>query len=178
MPGPNQTYNAIVSDQQVADKLLPFIGQGSGSSADALYGNLLTLPLGNGLIYVEPIYTQRKSAGTGASAGTYPVLRFVVVRFGTHIGIGDTLQEALDSVFAGDAGASTGEDTAGQPSEQQGGGTGQMSNEEAAKQLLQEASDAFGRADQALKNGDLGEYQAQMQTAQDKTREAYEKLNG
>lgn len=178
VPGPNQTYNAIVSDQQVADKLLPFIGQGSGSSADALYGNLLTLPLGNGLIYVEPIYTQRKSADTGASAGTYPVLRFVVVRFGTHIGIGDTLQEALDSVFAGDAGASTGEDTSGQPSEQQGGGTDQMSNEEAAKQLLQEASDAFGRADQALKNGDLGGYQAQMQTAQDKTREAYEKLNG
>ncbi|WP_316667556.1 UPF0182 family protein [uncultured Propionibacterium sp.] len=177
VPGPNQTYNAIVSDQQVADKLLPFIGQGTGSSADALYGNLLTLPLGNGLIYVEPIYTQRKSAGSGASAGTYPVLRFVVVRFGTHIGIGDTLQEALDSVFAGDAGASTGEDTGQQSSGQEQAGS-EVSDEDAAKQLLQEADDAFTRADEALKNGDLGEYQTQVETAQAKAQEAYQRLNG
>ncbi len=177
VPGPNQTYNAIVSDQQVADKLLPFIGQGSDSSADALYGNLLTLPLGNGLIYVEPIYTQRKSAASGSSAGTYPVLRFVVVRFGTHIGIGDTLQEALDSVFAGDAGASTGEDV-DQQSSGDSGSTEQLTNEEAAKQLLQEANDAFTKADEALKNGDLGEYQTQIETAQSKAQEAYRRLNG
>ena len=31
------------------------------TNAKALYGNLLTLPVGDGLLYVQPLYTQRKS---------------------------------------------------------------------------------------------------------------------
>ncbi|MCL2316046.1 MAG: UPF0182 family protein [Actinomycetia bacterium] len=104
IPGPGQTYNAISTDQTVAAKLFPFTSNGA---AKPVYGNLLTLPLGGGLIYVQPIYTQRVvSSGT---AGSYPVLRFVAVRFGDQIAIGDTLQQALDTVFQGDAGATTGE---------------------------------------------------------------------
>lgn len=164
VPGPNQTYNAISSDQSVADHLLPFVGQGGSGSADALYGNLLTLPLGDGLIYIEPIYTQRKDS----SAGSYPVLRFVVARYGTHIGIGTTLQEALDSVFGGNAGASTGETATG------GGDTAAnpATGEEAVKTALQAANAAFAAADAALKAGDLATYQSQMQVAQDKVNEA------
>ncbi|MDK9593209.1 UPF0182 family protein [Propionibacterium freudenreichii] len=172
VPGPNQTYNAISSDQSVADHLLPFVGQGGSGSADALYGNLLTLPLGDGLIYIEPIYTQRKDS----SAGSYPVLRFVVARYGTHIGIGTTLQEALDTVFGGNAGASTGENA--QPG--QAGATQQVpaTGEEAVKANLQAANDAFSSADKALKAGDLATYQSQMQVAQAKVSEAMAAAGG
>ena len=68
--------------------------------------------MGSGLLYVMPIYTTREaSSGTG----TYPALRFVAARFGEHVGIGNTLQEALDQVFSGDAGAETGEDPTTRP---------------------------------------------------------------
>ena len=69
----------------------PFLNQGASSAA---FGNLLTLPVGGGLLYVTPVYTQRQG-----STGSYPALRFVVVRFGQEVGIGDTLQQALDEVF-------------------------------------------------------------------------------
>ncbi|NLE97152.1 MAG: UPF0182 family protein, partial [Propionibacterium sp.] len=89
IPGPGQAYNAIRTNETVADRLLPFNRE--GSDTQAIFGNLLTLPLGGGLIYVQPIYTM-----TSSTTGGYPALRFVVVRFGERVGIGDTLQAALD----------------------------------------------------------------------------------
>lgn len=155
VPGPNQTFNAIQTDSLVQQSLLPFTSQGA---AKPVYGNLLTLPLGGGLIYVEPIYTQ------GETQGSYPVLRFIVVRFGDKIGIGATLQEALDMVFGGDAGATTGEGTTTTtPTTDQPTSTGA----EAAQQLLDQASQAYAAADSALRNGDLAGYQAQIEAARD-----------
>lgn len=162
VPGPNQTYNAIQTDQRVQQSLLPFTTQGA---AEAVYGNLLTLPLGGGLIYVEPIYTR------GKTQGAYPVLRFIAVRFGDHIGIGETLQESLDMVFEGDAGVDTGEKvTPGQggdkPTEQPKVG------KEAAQAKLQEAAAAYQAADKALKEGNLAEYQKQVDVARARVEEA------
>ena len=50
------------------------------------YGNLLTLPVGGGLLYVQPLYTLREGG-----SGNYPVLRFVLSSFGRDVGIGSTL---------------------------------------------------------------------------------------
>ncbi len=163
VPGPNQTFNAIQTDQLVQQALLPFTSQGA---AEPVYGNLLTLPLGGGLIYVNPIYTQ------GKTQGSYPVLRFIVVRFGDHIGLGSTLQEALDQVFEGDAGASTGEgDTAGSSGVTPGESAAGVATVE---QLLNEASSAYSAADAALAKGDLGEYQRQIEIARQKIKDAQE----
>ncbi|MDN5724529.1 MAG: UPF0182 family protein [Propionibacteriales bacterium] len=155
--GPGQTFNALVNDRAVAERLRPYLNQGA---AQARYGNLLTLPVGGGLLYVQPIYTMRE--GTD---GAFPGLQFVVVRFGDHIGIGNTLQEALDQVFAGNAGADTGED--GEPSQP----TGKVDNP-AANRALQQAEKAFADADAALKSGDLATYQAKLKEAQKLVEEA------
>src|SRR5690606_8382342 len=57
------------------------------------------LPVGGGLLYVQPVYVQ-------SSGGTqFPLLRKVLVSFGEDIGFADTLTEALDQVFGGDSGA-------------------------------------------------------------------------
>lgn len=156
--GPGQSYSAIMSDSKVAQALRNYTSQGA---ADAKQGNLLTLPLGGGLLYVEPIYTVR----TG-NAGSYPVLTYVAVRFGPHVGIGATLQEALDQVFAGNAGANTGEgstpSTGGNTTPTTGGGTTPPAT---AKASLQAASKAFDEADAALKSGDLAGYQAKVNEA-------------
>ncbi|MFT3887005.1 MAG: UPF0182 family protein [Arachnia sp.] len=175
--GPGQTFNFISTNPTVAEKLLPFNRQ--GASASAIYGNLLTLPLGGGLMYVQPIYTQ-----TTATTGSYPALRFVVVRFGEHLGIGETLQEALDKVFEGDAGAETGEGTVTEGVPNQGGEPTDPTEPETpveakvrARTLLSDAEELFKGADEALKAGDLGSYQTKMKQAEQKILEAAKALD-
>ena len=150
--GPGQSFNQMTTNEEVSNRLRPYNNQ--GSSATASYGNLLTLPVGGGLLYVTPVYAQRPS-----NAGSYPVLRFVVVRFGQSVGIGDTLQQALDQVFKGNSGATTGETGTTPP-------TGQ-SNNPAALQALDDAATAFSDAQKALTAGDLGTYQSKINEAQD-----------
>ncbi|WP_432534924.1 UPF0182 family membrane protein [Kineococcus arenarius] len=99
--GPVQIQNDIQSNAAVAEQVrLLSLGQGS----EVIYGNLLTLPVGGGLLYVEPIYAR----STGENS--FPQLRKVVAVFGDQIAIADTLDEALDDVFNGDSGATAGDE--------------------------------------------------------------------
>lgn len=99
IPGPGQVQNNFDTDQDAADTLNILDSQGS----EAVRGNLLTLPVGGGFLYVQPVYAQ-------ASQGTqYPLLRYVLVAFGDEIGFATTLDEALDQVFGGDSGAEAGD---------------------------------------------------------------------
>ncbi|MCE1173050.1 MAG: UPF0182 family protein [Propionibacteriales bacterium] len=168
--GPGQTFNNMVSDTRFAELLRNYTSQGS---ADSRFGNLLTLPMGNGLLYVMPIYTLRQS-----TTGAYPSLRFVAVRFGSSVGIGETLQAALDSAFAGNAGASTGEGGGGttptQPTQPTQPPTGTDPSGAAAD--LATAQAAFNAADAALKNGNLAEYQKQVDAAKAAVLSAMKKL--
>lgn len=168
--GPSQTANAMTTDPQFAVLMRSYLNQGS---AKAKYGNLLTLPVGGGLLYVMPIYVMREAG----NSGSYPALQYVAVRFGDQVEIAATLQEALDQVFAGNAGASTGETGEGsndppkEPTEPT-----QPADPEAAVQSMQDAENAFKAAEKALADGDLGEYQKQNKVAQDALNDALEKM--
>ena len=150
--GPGQSFNAMTTNETVAERLRPFLNQGA---ATATFGNLLTLPLGDGLLYVTPVYTQRQG-----STGSYPALRFVIVRFGQSVGIGDTLKQALDQVFQGSSGGTTDEGGAANGDTPSG-----EADNPAAARALNEASAAFDAANKALKAGDLGTYQKKMEEA-------------
>lgn len=169
--GPGQTQNAITQNPAVASKLLPY--QENKGAASVTFGNLLTLPMGNGLLYVEPIYTER----TG-NAGSYPALTFVVVRFGEHVGIGVTLQEALDAVFGGDAGAETGELPVKEPTEPSEPAKPGEPSEPISADLavvrahLKKAQNAYMAAEAALREGDLATYQKKNQEADQAIRDA------
>lgn len=167
--GPGQTFNFIATNPLVADKLLPFNRQ--GASASAIYGNLLTLPLGGGLLFVQPIFTQ-----TTGSTGAYPALRFIVVRFGEQIGIGETLQSALDQVFQGDAGADTGEQATDRPTVDPSQPSVPADAQQRARAMLNEAQSLFEASERALRDGDLADFQAQLQAAEAKIAEAAEVL--
>ncbi|TQJ31775.1 UPF0182 family protein [Microbacterium sp. SLBN-146] len=99
VPGPGQVQNRFDSDPTVSQQInVLTIGQ-----SEVLNGNLLTLPVGGGLLYVQPVFVQ-------AAEGTQlPQLRKVLVAFGDDIAFEDTLGEALDVLFGGDSGASTGD---------------------------------------------------------------------
>ncbi|MBT1172947.1 UPF0182 family protein [Bifidobacterium sp. MA2] len=99
VPGPGQAQNNFNADADVS-KELNLLQSGS---TQVVRGNLLTLPLGGGLVYVQPVYV--KSSG----ATSFPLLKKVLVAFGDQVGFDDTLDGALDQVFGGDSGASAGD---------------------------------------------------------------------
>ncbi|WP_204807717.1 UPF0182 family protein [Mycobacterium riyadhense] len=98
--GPQQIQNSMISDTRVASErtLLE-------RSNRIHYGNLLTLPIADGgVLYVEPLYTERIS--TNPNSATFPQLSRVLVGVrepraegGLRIGYAPTLAEALDQVF-------------------------------------------------------------------------------
>ncbi len=99
VPGPGQVQNQFDSDANVGQQL-NLLRQGE---TEVISGNLLTLPVGAGLLYVQPVYVQ----STGGTS--YPLLRKVLVAFGNEIACEDTLDQALDALFGGESGAEAGD---------------------------------------------------------------------
>ena len=99
VPGPGQVQSDFNTNTEVATQL-NILTRGD---TDVVRGNLLTLPVGGGLLYVQPVYVQ----STGETS--YPILRKVLVSFGNKIAFEDTLDAALDSLFDGDSGADAGD---------------------------------------------------------------------
>jgi uncharacterized membrane protein (UPF0182 family) len=97
--GPSQVASNFEAKPEVANSL-SLLRQGG---SDVVLGNLLTLPVGNGLLYVQPVYVRATS-----NAAAYPLLQKVLVSFGDQIGFDDTLKGALDQVFGGNSGTQAG----------------------------------------------------------------------
>ncbi|MCX6397838.1 MAG: UPF0182 family protein [Propionibacteriales bacterium] len=150
VPGPAQIANQFSADPKVADKLRAF---NLGANAGVRYGNLLTLPINGGLLYVQPLYTVR----TGGS-GKYPVLSFVLASYGNgnQIGIGKTLTEALDNIAATSSGT-TDPLTPVVPVTPTDPTTPDTISGQALA-LLRQANAQFALADKALKAGNLNGY--------------------
>jgi uncharacterized protein len=119
------------------------------------------LPVGEGLMFVQPVYATRQ-----LSEASYPILQFVIVSYGGTVGIGDTLVEALADVLGVDP-ESVSEPT---PSEE-GGNNNQppdnQSTEEQIVSLLRQAQAAFDAADAAYRDGDPVEAAKQQERARD-----------
>jgi uncharacterized membrane protein (UPF0182 family) len=96
--GPSQVASNFEAKPEVANSL-SLLRQGG---SDVVLGNLLTLPVGGGLLYVQPVYVRAT-----ANAASYPLLQKVLVSFGDQIGYDDTLKGALDQVFGGNSGTTT-----------------------------------------------------------------------
>jgi len=87
--GPGQVANNFESYTPAATELSLLRRGGS----DVELGNLLTLPLGGGLIYIEPVFVK----STGATS--YPTFKRALVQFNNKIAYKPTLGEALDEIF-------------------------------------------------------------------------------
>ena len=97
--GPSQVASNFEAKPEVANSL-SLLRQGG---SDVVLGNLLTLPVGGGLLYVQPVYVRATS-----NSAAYPLLQKVLVSFGDQIGYDDTLKGALDQVFGGNSGTTSG----------------------------------------------------------------------
>ena len=149
--GPGQVANDFTNDPDVRNRLLRF--QNSGNPPQ--YGNLLTLPVDDGLIYVEPVYASRVGA-----TGSYPVLTYVLVSYAGEVGIGSTFTEALSDALTGST--STGGDN-GDGQGDNGGGQATGPIRDQITEKLRQAEEAFSNADAAQRNGNTVKWAKELE---------------
>ncbi len=162
IPGPPQVQNNFESNPDVS-RTLSLLRQGG---SDVVLGNLLTIPVGGGLLYVEPVYVQASNSST-----SYPLLQKVLVAFGDKIGFDNTLPLALAQVFgpsgaigAGGTGGTTSPPSTSTPTPSPGGTPTASSS---LAKALADAQQAIKDASAALKAGDWAAYGAAQQRLQE-----------
>jgi uncharacterized membrane protein (UPF0182 family) len=94
--GPQQVQTQFLGSPRVSQEL-NLLRQ---NQTNIEYGNLLTLPVAGGLLYVEPVYIERAN-----QESSYPQLARVLVSYNGRVGYAPSLSAALDQVFGPGAGA-------------------------------------------------------------------------
>jgi uncharacterized membrane protein (UPF0182 family) len=156
--GPSQVASNFEAKPEVANSL-SLLRQGG---SDVVLGNLLTLPVGSGLLYVQPVYVKATS-----NAAAYPLLQKVLVSFGDQIGYDDSLKGALDQVFGGNSGTQAG-----------GGNVASGGSSSDAASAIASAIAAYKDGLAALAKGDFAAYdraQKRLKSALDAAANAQKK---
>jgi uncharacterized membrane protein (UPF0182 family) len=157
--GPKQVQSQFNSEQDIAESIRLL----RGGDSEVEYGNLLTVPLDGGLLYVEPVYVR----GGGLK---YPLLRKVLVTYGGNTAFEDTLDEALNKVFGTEGTTPTpptddGDTTTPPPT----------SGDATVQEALKDAQEAFAAGQEALKKPDWDAYakaQKELEAALQRAAEA------
>ncbi|MGY4993191.1 UPF0182 family membrane protein [Streptomyces sp. 900105245] len=145
--GPKQVQSQFNSESAIAETISLL----SRGHSKVEYGNLLTVPLDGGLLYVEPVYVRGGSL-------KYPLLRKVLVTYGGKTAFEDTLDAALDDVFGVKGTTTTPPDT----------GTNQPdTGNPTVKQALADAQKAIDAGKEALQQPDGPDWDAYAKAQKD-----------
>ncbi|MGW2508004.1 UPF0182 family membrane protein [Streptomyces scopuliridis] len=147
--GPQQVQSELNGVPEVAE----FVRNLRGTDSDIEYGNLLTVPLDGGFLYIEPVYARGGSAN-------YPLLKKVAVSYGGKPVFKDSLPEALNAVFGAESsptpttppppGETTKPPATGDKALQQAIADAQKAYEDGEKALKEQDWTAYGKAQKAL----------------------------
>jgi len=150
--GPSQVQGAFESYARASEELTLLRRGGS----TVTLGNMITIPVGGGLLYIEPVYVTANAAG---ATGSYPYLQRVFVYYAGQpslasagpapVGYAPTLSGALAQLFTG-APASSGSGTGGPPS-----GAAASAQVRADLKLAQQD---YAKAQAALQKSNLAAY--------------------
>ena len=156
--GPAQVEAAINQDPTISAQRTLWGQQGSA----VIFGNLLTVPIGDAMLYVQPLYLQSLTT-------RLPQIQRVIVFYRSpsatpdlpsgqqqNVVMAPTLGEALDTIFGG--GAPDGTETSGG-----GGRPGGAQLSAAAARLVAKAGAQYAAAQAALRAGDLGAFGRQIE---------------
>ena len=151
--GPGQVANQFLSNAAVNSALFSLKSNGT-----VTFGNLLTLPVAQGLLYVQPVFVQARSGGNA-----FPTLQQVIVSFGNETVLQPTLSQALDALYARFGnGTPTSSGTPGSTGSGTGTGTADLATAIAdADAAFRDGLAAFGRGDFVA----YGAAQQRLQTA-------------
>ena len=132
--GPIQVEARLDQDAFISQQLTLWNQRGSS----VIRGNLIVLPIGESLLYIEPLYLQ-------AETGKLPELKRVLVAHGNRVAMAEDLEAGLAQVLAQGPSASEVE---------------LLSGDTAA--LARSARDHFEEAQECLRRGDWACYGAQL----------------
>ncbi|MFJ9207613.1 UPF0182 family protein [Streptomyces sp. NPDC102264] len=149
--GPQQVQSELNGVPEVAE----FVRNLRGTDSDIEYGNLLTVPLDGGFLYIEPVYARGGSAN-------YPLLKKVAVSYGGKPVFKDSLPEALNAVFGAESSPpSTTPPPPGEPTKPPATG------DKALQQAIADAQKAYEDGEAALAKQDWTAYGKAQQELQD-----------
>ncbi len=159
--GPEQVQSNFEQDPPAAEPLSLLRQQGSKVTE----GNLITLPLGGGLLSVEPVYV---AASSETNSGSYPQLKKVFTFWNGKVGFADTLAQSLAQAFG-----TAGQASSGGPSSSSSGGQVNA----AVIGFLAQAEKFYNEAQQALASNPpnftlYGQDIAKMKAALDQAQQA------
>jgi uncharacterized membrane protein (UPF0182 family) len=154
--GPGLVFSRINSDKDFSEARTLL---GTGGS-EVQFGDLLTIPIGDSILYVLPMYVRANQEAA------VPELKLVMVVNGASVSVGTSLSEAIQEATGAAAG--------GGPPPPEGGGT----VDQQIQQLLTQAVDHFAAAETALRNGDLAAYQSELEQAKALVERANELVAG
>lgn len=166
--GPVQVQNEFETTDEVTENRTLF----NNPNVTVKYGNLLTLPVAEGLLYVEPIYIEQKDENA------FPQLARVLVYFGGKVGFQPTLEGALNDVFGeGSTSGTPAEEeppsTSEPPSTPQPPDTGDGAASPELSQAVQDIADALAALKEARQSNDFAA-EGQALADLDKAAQAYE----
>ena len=141
--GPTQIENRINQNTEISRQVSLWDQGGS----QVLWGDLLVIPIGSSLLYVQPLYLR-------AEGGRIPELKRVVVAYQSEVAMAETLDGALAQLFGGSA-APRGEVG---PAAAATVGAGGAPGDAAFRALTAEARQRYDAAMQALRAGDFARY--------------------
>ena len=137
--GPMQIESRIDQDSDISKEFSLWGQRGS----TYIRGNLLTIPIEDSLIYVEPIYIRADNENS------LPEVKRVIVAYGDRIAYEETLEEALSKLFGTDVDIP--ETTVPQPPVIEG-------IPDNTRDLITKANQIFNSAQEAQRTGNWAEY--------------------
>ncbi len=161
IPGPTQVQNNFESDPTVSSQL-NLLRRGGQSTV--VLGNLLSLPVADGMLYIEPVYVQ------GAGDQGFPLLQKVLAGYGSEVVMEDNLADALAKVFTGSTSGGG-----------KGGGEKGLTPSEELTAALADANSAYEEGQRALRDGDFTAYgaaQERLKAALDRAAASQSRLSG
>jgi len=151
--GPIQVHQRMTNNATVRQELTLL---SNSSQSQVLYGNLISLPVGNGMLYVEPVYVK------SGQENAVPLLQKVLMSYGdggTYVVLADSLKQGLDQLVA--LGKNQAPAAGTQPGTTTPPATGTPSGPALTGQLAQAAADldtAISNVKAAQTSGDFAKY--------------------
>jgi uncharacterized protein len=163
-PGPQQVQSRWNAEPEIAESI-NLLRRGD---SEVQYGNLLTVPLGDDLLYVEPVYVR----GAGAN---YPRMQRVLASYGDELAFEGSLERALDVLFGITEATQPDPDEPVDPEDPVD--PEEPGEDRTASEVAAEMSEAFEEADSALSEGDIAGWAAAVERARDLAEELAELID-
>ncbi|WP_236049456.1 UPF0182 family membrane protein [Paractinoplanes ovalisporus] len=159
IPGPIQVHQKMTNNASVRQQINLL---SNNAQSQVLYGNLITLPVEGGVLYVEPVYVK-----TGNQENAAPLLQKVLMSYGdggTYVVLADNLKQGLDQLVQQGKQAGSGNNNSGNTGNNNNGG-GNTGTNPPPETLTGELATAAAALDKAItdvrtaqQSGDFARY--------------------